>query len=133
MTSRIAKAARWAPVALAVILAGCASGSGPGVMGIIQSKAQQDLAVGIKLYEDGKYGDAAKLLQGSLDQGLSGTADKVKAHKYLAFLYCVSGRQRQCRDEFSAALKVDPSFELDAAEAGHPIWGPVFRSVKHRR
>jgi hypothetical protein len=26
---------------------------------------------------------------------------------------------------------LDPSFELEASEAGHPIWGPVFRNVKN--
>jgi Tfp pilus assembly protein PilF len=119
-------------VALAVVLAGCGSGSGPGIMSVFQSKPQQDLSAGIKKYEDGKYAQAAKLLQASLDKGLA-PADQVKAHKYLAFVHCVSGRPQQCGDEFSAALKIDPSFELSAAEAGHPTWGPVFRSVKGRR
>jgi Tfp pilus assembly protein PilF len=119
-------------VALAVVLAGCGSGSGQGIMSVFQSKPQQDLSAGIKKYEDGKYAQAAKLLQASLDKGLA-PADQVKAHKYLAFVHCVSGRPQQCGDEFSAALKIDPSFELSAAEAGHPTWGPVFRSVKGRR
>jgi len=133
MTAHTMKAAGpWMLVALAVVLAGCGSGSGQGIMSVFQSKAQQDLSAGIKGYEDGKYAHAAKLLQASLDAGLS-PADQVKAHKYLAFVHCVSGRQRQCRDEFGAALKIDPAFELSAAEAGHPTWGPVFRSVKGRR
>jgi hypothetical protein len=31
------------------------------------------------------------------------------------------------------ALDADPDFVLQPAEAGHPLWGPVFTSVKSRR
>ncbi len=126
---------RWILVgALAVVLAGCESAPIKGIQELFQGggKGEQDLASGIRLYEDGNYGDSARLLQSSLDEGLSGKSDQVNAHKYLAFIHCVSGREAQCRNEFRAALKVDPSFELAANEAGHPTWGPVFRSVKAR-
>jgi len=119
---------------LAAALAGCESAPVREIKSIFQpSKAEQDLSAGIKQYEDGEYGEAARLLQASLDQGLSGKPDQVKAHKYLAFIHCVSNRQAMCREEFRLALKIDPSFELAANEAGHPIWGPAFRSVKGRR
>jgi len=95
-------------------------------------KGTQDLADGIKQYEDANYSEAARLLQSSLDEGL-GRDDQVAAHKYLAFIHCISGREQRCRDEFRAALKIDPSFELAANEAGHPIWGPAFRSAKGRK
>ena len=88
-----------------------------------------DLANGIKQYDEANYSESARLLQSSLKQGL-GRNDQVKAHKYLAFIHCVSGRERRCRDEFRTALEIDPSFELAANEAGHPIWGPAFRTVK---
>ena len=97
------------------------------------SKAERDLATGIQQYDEGNYNEAARSLQASLDAGLSGKSDQVKAHKHLAFIHCVSGRKRQCRDEFRKTLKIDPAFDLDPAEAGHPMWGPVFRSVKARR
>ncbi|MBI2295732.1 MAG: TssQ family T6SS-associated lipoprotein [Betaproteobacteria bacterium] len=71
-------------------------------------------------------------LQSALDAGL-GKSDQVKAHKHLAFIHCSSGREPRCRDEFRKALAADPGFDLDPAEAGHPTWGPVFRSVKARR
>ena len=121
----------------AVVLAGCESATVKSIQQdfktLFQSpKGGQDLADGIKQYEDANYSEAARLLQSSLDQGL-GRDDQVKAHKYLAFIHCVSGREQRCRDEFRAALKVDPSFELAANEAGHPIWGPAFRSAKGRR
>jgi len=28
---------------------------------------------------------------------------------------------------------VDPTMDLAPAEAGHPIWGPIFRAVKASR
>jgi len=71
-------------------------------------------------------------LQFALEEGLS-RPDRVKAHKYLAFIACVSSQQLTCREEFSIALELDPKFELAPAEAGHPIWGPMFKSVKAKQ
>jgi Tfp pilus assembly protein PilF len=113
-----------ASTALAGVLAGCAAG-----MGGAPNKAEQNLNTGIKLYEDGTYADAAKNLQSALDGGLD-KVDQVKAHKYLAFIDCVSDHEKLCREEFAKALAIDPGFTLKPAEAGHPIWGPVFVSVK---
>ena len=93
-------------------------------------KAEQDLSSGIRAYEDGEYKSAARLLQRSLSAGLLLNSDKVAAHKYLAFMYCAQSREKQCRDEFRKALKLNPGFKLTPAEAGHPSWGPVFRSLK---
>jgi Tfp pilus assembly protein PilF len=122
---------------LAAVLAGCESAPIKDLQqefrALFQSsKGGADLANGIKQYEDANYSEAARLLQSGLDQGL-GRDEQVKAHKYLAFIHCVSGREQRCRDEFRAALKIDPAFELAANEAGHPIWGPAFRSAKARK
>jgi Tfp pilus assembly protein PilF len=87
------------------------------------------LATGIRKYDNGEYTDAAKNLQTALELGLS-DPDRVRAHKYLAFIHCASGRESRCREEFRLALGIDPHMQLAPAEAGHPIWGPVFRSVK---
>lgn len=92
--------------------------------------AEQELVKGIKSYEDGDYKSAARQLQAALNFGLAGRAEQVKAHKYLAFINCVSSRIPACRDEFRKAFAIDPQFELEPAEAGHPLWGPVFRAVK---
>lgn len=87
------------------------------------------LAVGLRLYDEGKYEEAAKTLQGAIERGLP-DKDRARAHKHLAFIHCAGGRERQCRDEFRRALDADPGLQLTAAEAGHPAWGPVFRSLK---
>jgi hypothetical protein len=113
------------------LLAGCAS-QVQQVKGIFQSKGEPQLEAGIREYEDGRYKEALSTLQSALAAGL-GANDQVVANKYLAFISCVSARERQCRAYFSRALELNPSFELTPAEAGHPIWGPVFRSVKARR
>jgi len=115
-------------------LEGCAIDSVKSVLpkSVFQNKGQSELSAGISSYEDGKYGEAVKALHSALDSGLS-SADQVTAHKYLAFIHCASGREKLCRDEFGKALDINPRLELEPGEAGHPMWGPVFRSLKARR
>ena len=128
-------------VAMAVwlgLLAGCATGpaseiTNPFAVLLQGSKADQALAAGVKQFEEGEYADATKSLQSALDLGLARDSDRMKAHKYLAFIHCVSGRQRPCRDEFRKAIEINPSMELEPSETGHPIWGPEFRSAKARK
>jgi Tfp pilus assembly protein PilF len=90
--------------------------------------AQMTLSTGLRQYDAGEHGAAAKTLQQAIDRGL-GDKDRAEAHKHLAFIHCSAGRERQCRDEFRKALAADPATQLDAAEAGHPVWGPIFRSM----
>jgi hypothetical protein len=113
--------ARGALAACCIALGACAT---------LMPAGDVELAAGIRVYERGRFADAASYLQRSLDLGLR-DSDQVVAHKYLAFIHCTSGREAQCRDEFRLALALNPSFSLNAAEAGHPTWGPVFRSVKN--
>jgi Tfp pilus assembly protein PilF len=96
------------------------------------SKGSGAFATGLKQYDDGDYLPAAKSLQTALDQGLT-SRDQVTAHKYLAFIHCSENRTARCRDEFHKALALDPSMDLSPAEAGHPIWGPIFQNVKAGR
>lgn len=113
---------------LMALLFGCASMPNllPG------SKGSEALKTGIDEYADGSYSAATKNLQSALDLGLN-AQEQAKAHKYLAFVGCVTGKTTVCREEFVKALDIDPAFELTPAEAGHPIWGPVFKSVKAKR
>lgn len=94
--------------------------------------ADQKLSYGVLSYEEGNYQASMMALQGVLDTGLSSKSDQVRAYKYLAFIHCVSSREKMCRNYFRKALEIDPKFDLEPAEAGHPIWGPVFRSVKSK-
>jgi Tfp pilus assembly protein PilF len=90
------------------------------------------LSAALKQYEQGEYSESAKNLQGAIELGVPEKL-RVTAHKHLAFIYCSSNRERQCRDEFRKALAVDPALDLAPAEAGHPVWGPIFRSLKAGR
>lgn len=94
-----------------------------------ESKRSPQLLAGIAAYDDGRYAEAAKALRGALATKPD-KADEVAAHKYLAFIECSTRRRTQCREEFRKALRIDPAFDLEPAEAGHPVWGPIFRSMK---
>ena len=96
---------------------------------IQSSKGAGTLATGLRQYDDGEYADAARNLQAAVDLGLS-DRERANAHKHLAFIHCASARERACREEFRKALSVDPDLELSPAEAGHPVWGPIFVSLK---
>lgn len=115
--------------------AGCSSGPvrDVGLDKLAPRKAEQELSTGIINYEDGNYKAAAKSLQNALESGLTFDSDAARTHKYLAFIHCLSNREKQCRDEFRKALEKDNKFDLEPAEAGHPIWGPVFRAAKAER
>lgn len=134
MISRVSKVF-W--VGLSVLLISGCQGMGPFSCDAAQARGagtptDKKLNYGVLSYEEGNYQASVTALQGVLDTGLSGKPEQVKAYKYLAFIQCVSGREAMCRDYFKKALEIDPNFNLDSAEAGHPIWGPAFRSVKSK-
>jgi len=119
-------------LATVLMLAGCQSDMGKEFQRefpLAHFKAEKMLDDGIRQYDDGNYKVAARNIQGALDLDLT-TRSQARAHKYLAFISCVSDREAQCREEFRKALEADPRLELKPEEVGHPIWGPVFRSVK---
>lgn len=122
---------------LLAFLAGCSTAPvsklGDQISTMVHGKGAPALAAGVKSFEAGRYPDATKNLQNALDLGLSMANDRAKAHKYLAFIHCVSNRVQQCRDQFGKALDAAPEMDLEPAETGHPVWGPAFRSVKARR
>jgi Tfp pilus assembly protein PilF len=116
-----------------VLLAGCSSRPMRAMSRAIGTSAEKDLAAGIRAYEAGEYEDAERLLQRAVEENLTFKSDQVNAHKYLAFVHCVSNEERKCREDFRKVLELDPRFELDKSESGHPIWGPVFRSVRSKK
>ncbi|HUL97396.1 MAG TPA: TssQ family T6SS-associated lipoprotein [Usitatibacter sp.] len=97
---------------------------------MLRDRAEADLARGVQQYDAGDFDNAVKSLTSSLDHGLLSKQEQARARKYLAFTHCVQGREPQCRDEFRKAFEIYPDFSLTPAEDGHPIWGPVYRSVR---
>ena len=109
--------------------------AGHPVWGPIFKAAKADanpFGAGLKQFDDGEYDASAKSLQTALERGLP-PKDQVSAYKHLAFIHCANNRVGACREEFRKALTMDPALELSPAEAGHPVWGPVFRSLKGRK
>ncbi|MDA8382856.1 MAG: TssQ family T6SS-associated lipoprotein [Betaproteobacteria bacterium] len=120
-------------VSALLTLGGCALMPMRGTGGPSPSRqAEQALALGVHDYENGHYKRSAHSLSRALALGLPSKKEQITAHKYLAFIDCTSNHQGECRKEFEKALAIDPNFELSTAEAGHPIWGPIFSSVKAR-
>lgn len=85
------------------------------------------LAQGLKAYQEAQYQQAELDLKSALQMGLSKPSDAANAHKHLAFIYCTSKREALCLAAFKAARAADPKFVLTKAEAGHPMWGPVYK------
>lgn len=92
--------------------------------------ASPRLAPGIALYDRGDYNGAIRALSAREFVVDGNVPTQIAARKLLAFSYCVSGRPAPCKQQFDAILKLDRGFELTPAEAGHPLWGPVFKRAK---
>lgn len=88
------------------------------------------LVEGIELYDKGDYNAAIKHLSGASEIWKGDKASQLTALKFMAFSYCVTGRQAQCRQQFEKAFKLDRSFDLAPGEKGHPLWGPAFERAK---
>jgi hypothetical protein len=97
------------------------------------SKAEQLLAEGTELYDNGDYRGAIRKLVAARDAADDGSAAKQSSLRLLAFSYCVTSQRPLCRAQFVSLLKMAPDFELTRSEAGHPLWGPVFKEVKAPR
>jgi len=121
----------WFVWALLLALAGCATTPAPsvGLSDVIERPAERALLTGMRAYDDAQYAQAERALNTALQSGLTSPKDRASAHKLLAFIYCTSSRISDCESAFRAARKADPSFALSRSEAGHPLWGPVYRKV----
>lgn len=122
-----------AAVAATLLAAGCATAppAAPpgGLAELMERPAERALVEGIRAYDDGRYAQAEIALRRALDDGLQSGRDRATAYKLLAFVTCTSERPTDCEEAFRAARSADPGFALSRTEAGHPMWGPVYRRV----
>ena len=119
---------------MALVLGGCAATLPPapqpsGLAELMERPAERALFEGIRAYDDGHYAQAEVALRKALAAGLASARDRASAHKLLAFITCTSNRMAECEAAFRAARRADPAFALHRSEAGHPLWGPVYRKV----
>jgi len=121
--------------AAAVLAAGCAAPPPPaappptGLAEVMERPAEKALLDGIRAYDDAQYAQAEKALRLALAEGLQSARDRATAHKLLAFITCTSDRLDDCQTQFLEARAADAGFALSRSEAGHPVWGPVYRSL----
>ena len=120
-------------LAAAAFAAGCAAPppapKPTGLAEVMERPAERALLDGIRAYDDGQYAQAEKALRQALADGLQSARDRATAHKLLAFITCTSERLAECEAAFRAARAADPAFVLNRSEAGHPLWGPVYRKA----
>jgi hypothetical protein len=119
-------------IALAAALtAGCMQASPPvGLLDVSARPAERALLAGLKAYDDAQYDPADRLFREALSAGLVSPRDRAEAHKRLAFIQCAAGRLGDCETEFKLARQADRNFALDKSEAGHPVWGPVYKKLQ---
>ena len=132
MTGPIEWAARAALASTAWILTACAqvAPAAPiGLLDVTARAAEQALLGGLRAYDEAQYETAEQKFRQALAAGLVSPRDRAEAHKRLAFLDCAAARLQACEQEFRLARQADPRFVLDASEAGHPVWGPVYRAL----
>lgn len=124
--------------AAAAALAGCASAPPPppppvaptiSIARLYEQPAERAFLNGMRFYEEGQYERAETSFRRALSDGLKDGHDVAMANKHLAFIACAYNRPAECETAFRAAFAADPAFRLTDAEVGHPIWGPVYRSV----
>jgi Tfp pilus assembly protein PilF len=125
---------RLALTLLVLLLGACAHPPPPaapsGLTEVTERPAEKALLAGIRAYDDAAYPEAEKKFRQALAAGLASPKDRAVAHKHLAFIACTSNRVAECEGEFRAARQSDPAFALSKSEAGHPLWGPVYRRVQ---
>lgn len=115
-----------------LMLGGCAAPPAPvGVTELMVHPAEHQLLAGLRLYDDARYAEAEQALKSALSLGLASRRDQAAAYKTLAFIECTHERLAECEEAFRAARAADPAFALSRAEAGHPIWGPVYTRSLH--
>lgn len=92
--------------------------------------AEQKLREVGELYERGDYPRVVSALLNTHEVWNGTIAQRMQGHKLLAFSACLSRKQPLCEQQFAAALRLNPKFELTVAERSHPQWGPAFDKAK---
>ena len=117
--------------ALAILAALSACDTAPpqppqGLTDLTERPAERALMGAMRAYDDADYPAVERQANEAMKLGLRSNRDIATAHKLRAFVYCTSNRLAACEAEFRAARAADPAFVLSHAEAGHPVWGPVY-------
>ena len=97
-----------------------------GLTDLTERPAERALMGAMRAYDDADYPAVERQANEAMKLGLRSPRDLATAHKLRAFVYCTSSRLVACEAEFRAARTADPAFALTHAEAGHPVWGPVY-------
>jgi len=115
-------------LAVAALLSACATPPEAvvGVTDLNERPAERALIAAMRAYDDADYAGVERQANDALRQGLRSPRDRASAHKLRAFVFCTTNRIAECEAEFRAARAADPAFALSHAEAGHPVWGPVY-------
>jgi len=120
-------------LSIAMLLVSCAQlpqkGEG-GPARLSNAEAQERYRQGLDDYRDGHFDVALDNLAAAMASGRLKPADAVNTRKHMAFIYCVTNREPQCREQFQSILEIDPAFDLAPNETSQPAWGPVWRSIK---
>ena len=101
-----------------------------GLTDLTERPAERALMGAMRAYDDADYLAVERQANEAMKLGLRSNRDVATAHKLRAFVYCTSNRLAACADEFRAARAADPNFALSKAEAGHPVWGPVYQKTR---
>jgi hypothetical protein len=128
--SAVASAPEPAPAPTTAAAVKAAEPASPAVELPVRPRPEQLFAEGSEAYEKGDYKAAIRKLSAASEAAVPGSALQRDSYKFLAFSYCVSNQKPACRARFVSLLKIAPGFQLTRAEAGHPLWGPVFREVQ---
>ena len=119
----------FATLAILAALSACETAppqSPQGLTDLTERPAERALMGAMRAYDDADYPAVERQANEAMKLGLRSNRDVATAHKLRAFVYCTSNRLASCEAEFRAARAADPAFVLSHAEAGHPVWGPVY-------
>ena len=81
-------------------------------------------------YQQGEYGQVIRRV--TIDQALNEAPQdiRIQALKLQAFSLCLTKYEFLCQEKFQQILALQPDFELQASEQGHPLWGPAFERAQ---